>query len=1538
MWKDLTLKEKAEIMKMSVANGVTDINDIKAIYDNETHSYQLGGHLFKDGGRPNWSHDPASMIEHFEGFRESPYRDGTAWSVGYGQYMKGYGANLDWNALLSGRKKLSRSEAHQQVLRTVEDLKKQLRKALGDKLYNSLTPGQLMGYLDTGYQRPASMIQAAQVHRTKGAEAAASALGVNGFADRNAARRAAFTGNWNNYKPTGNTNQHMPNMSTGADYNRQMLNILESPAFQPIALNSPNTSSAWMDYISKIGQQSPIAFNTPIRATNTRQNNVGINLTPTDFSVLSGNGDLMSPLEPYAAKQAIEYGLGLENNALWNSPYLMFEHESANGGHLFRGGSRMRKLKDFQLSYPEIKIDKNAIKRKQIKLKRKLNKELTEAEKAIKKEVNEDIAVTDALAGAALYKISGKQDYLDHALTRLKEALGIGYDSGEYATYKPITFNPDVLIKSKSQLANADDVKKANQEYLENLPKEQLKELQQVLSAKGLLDKKQVDGVYGKNTLDAYNKLTVNEERWNNDVSTEGIDNCAQWVTLKYENATGASSVQNGVFSNAWNMLGEIENHGGSIIYNVYDDSFNGKFTHSELNRKTEKAIKANKLDYSQLQIGDVVGIYIPSSNAWKTALEDGQTKNTHVGIITGFNKNGVPIVEHNIHGSHKRDLITNISGSAVGKAMVSAVARPAYSGSQVSQLHWDPKKSIYTVDEQYSNAQLEEYMNSMAGISEQIQKLYPNVNMEDAQLAALSVLKRETNFMNNKTSDQDVVSTAKEYVGNIARSMKGMTDDTKSSNLSKIKLSTLTPTEKQLLGIHTSLDLEDPKKAGAAALMIMTRNMDYLNRLSEQYPDLGITADDIYNASVLSYNQGMNKLATLGFDKKGAAPQELEILRMLSDPASRIKDVNSTKYKYLGSIGEYLYDQLEEPYVPYIAAANDAVSKYIRRNGEQIPTRASVNLDNNDYINRVQNTDIENLLAPQLQNIVIPSLQDLRGLNLNFGYGGHLFGDGSMLLKDNAVNPALQYVYGPDYERIVREKRNYRPTGNIRRSRPVYDIKQQADVVANTTRPTQRKIKIAQEVESPARRKKEEEKATNRHLQYIRERQGSIQPQPNTLHHPDYNPKFAQEVEELRRKEAKEALERAPVDNFIGSVLEGTEAIPWPSRIVGSLTHPNTHWYDPFSFLSNLYANDNRGFFNFNQATRDFYDANPEVGGVANLIGDFIAPGAVSKVLKGASRASKFAAADISNSWKTMRYELAHPEAQTLGIMPDGFNVSKLNNKLKNFGNKLDDTILKIGNAEMQVVDNIKHGVSGIRDRIHNIVNRSERPILERVRDYGALSDTQLNSIPYVEALKYPDFVDYAFTHSGSLHPNFQAGSTRKDIIDAMANVERNLASRPRFATSEYLGQDFSGQSVQMILNRIDKLQKQLIKSGEQPGIIRYTPDARTYLNPYAEINYGTKEAPTNPFTTILSSGNYQLPYTRLDQEYTIEDMSKWSDIQATLDAITKRLQRIYDNVNPYNEAVRNAGRDAFKAEVLPDGYITVPSIGFLFRNGGKL
>lgn len=122
--------------------------------------------------------------------------------------------------------------------------------------------------------------------------------------------------------------------------------IYSQKAFEPIVIGGNNTSNPWLDYIgsmSSIGNQgiSP-ATNTPTRPTNTGLNGIKSTFTPTDFSSLSNSSDVVSPLEPYAAKQNIEYGLGLEGNALWNSPYLMFDnHSAANGGHLFDTAGQM---------------------------------------------------------------------------------------------------------------------------------------------------------------------------------------------------------------------------------------------------------------------------------------------------------------------------------------------------------------------------------------------------------------------------------------------------------------------------------------------------------------------------------------------------------------------------------------------------------------------------------------------------------------------------------------------------------------------------------------------------------------------------------------------------------------------------------------------------------------------------------------------------------------------------------------------------------------------------------------------------------------------------------------------------------------------------------------------------------------------------------------------------------------------------------------------------------------------------------------------
>ncbi len=232
---------------------------------------------------------------------------------------------------------------------------------------------------------------------------------------------------------------------------------------------------------------------------------------------------------------------------------------------------------------------------------------------------------------------------------------------------------------------------------------------------------------------------------------------------------------------------------------------------------------------------------------------------------------------------------------------------------------------------------------------------------------------------------------------------------------------------------------------------------------------------------------------------------------------------------------------------------------------------------------------------------------------------GGHLFDDGSMLLKGNDINPAYRYVYGDDYETIVKQNREAikRAPIRARSNQRQYSIKQESDVVANASASSRNKIRLRQ-TDSPTRRQTEQAKANAAHQQYLRERQGNIGAASNPIRHPDYNPQFANEVQRLREQEAKEEQKAYNRRVLESNVLEGLEAIPWPSTVAGSLFNPNTHWYDPFSFFSNLYANDNRGFFNYNQATRDFYDANPEVGAVANLIGDFVVPGAAAKALKG--------------------------------------------------------------------------------------------------------------------------------------------------------------------------------------------------------------------------------------------------------------------------------------------------------------------------------
>lgn len=478
--------------------------------------------------------------------------------------------------------------------------------------------------------------------------------------------------------------------------------------------------------------------------------------------------------------------------------------------------------------------------------------------------------------------------------------------------------------------------------------KNYIRKVQQNLIRQGYLPKGEDDGYVGPKTQKAYNQyirdMNVDGKlgnrtieaylgrNMNSNVSTKGIDGCAQWTTLKYESMADGRSLQNGVIGNAWQMPKNIESKGGSILYNIYDDAkFKNISGVQDLKSKTVQALKEHPLDYSQLQIGDIVGIYMPSSNMHEIALRDGTTKNTHVGIVTGFNKDGVPIVEHNIHQSHRTDLITNLSGSKSGKAQVTTVARPAQVNVKVDvkETQWDEATSKFQIDKKYQNKSINSFANSMAGIAPQIQKLYPDVDIDSVQEIALAVQKRETNFMTNNTSKQGLLSKFVETVGDKYREFKGQTEFSKSSDLAKMKMSALTENERKFLGIHSKADMENPKKAGAAAALYLARNMNYLQNVRKMNPALDLTDEDIYNLTILSYNQD---ITDLGFKKGKLSQEEIDNIRQMYDPKAKIKDVNSTKYKHLGILGDVLYEKLEDGFTPYIGAARDAAAKYITK------------------------------------------------------------------------------------------------------------------------------------------------------------------------------------------------------------------------------------------------------------------------------------------------------------------------------------------------------------------------------------------------------------------------------------------------------------------------------------------------------------------------------------------------------------------------------------------------------------------------------
>lgn len=446
-----------------------------------------------------------------------------------------------------------------------------------------------------------------------------------------------------------------------------------------------------------------------------------------------------------------------------------------------------------------------------------------------------------------------------------------------------------------------------------------------------------IDGHLGSRTIDAYlQKEGKNHTDFNTHVSAEGMqDQCAAWVSKKFDTVTGASK-QNGVYGNAWQMLENIEDSGGQMLFNIYeDDAFSNVTSGSQIKNTVNHLMKDKKFDYSQLQAGDVVGIHNPSSLHYDDVLKEGTTYNTHVGIVVDV-QDGIPIVEHNIGGKVRREKINSLTGSLRGKPAVTVASRPKQGESVKGVLQFDNVKSDLKLPTA-PNEEMQEYMNSLASSKNTFKDIYPSVDMDFIEKAAVAITKRETNFMENKQSDvrqgsAGTKSAIKANLRSLIHDIKRTPEESISQDLTKMKYSSLGSQYRAAIGLTNPEQLSnDPTITGRAVMLLLSKNYDYFQRLAENNPSLGLTEEDIRNATILSYNRGLGSVSTLGFNKDGSPNfEEIKYLREKSKTDAKEKDISSTNLKYLSKLGDvaglfgnWLYDNYWNEHTPYVAATN---------------------------------------------------------------------------------------------------------------------------------------------------------------------------------------------------------------------------------------------------------------------------------------------------------------------------------------------------------------------------------------------------------------------------------------------------------------------------------------------------------------------------------------------------------------------------------------------------------------------------------------
>ena len=412
-----------------------------------------------------------------------------------------------------------------------------------------------------------------------------------------------------------------------------------------------------------------------------------------------------------------------------------------------------------------------------------------------------------------------------------------------------------------------------------------------------------VDGIIGRRTINAYKKSLLNKHGFDVQFAdNDDIDDCAKFVRKRFDQAVGETR-RNGVNGNAWTMIGNILDHGGQSLYNIYNnDLMKEAKSPNDVAILTKQLTNAKAPDFNQVDVGDVIGIYIPGSTHMQEAIDTGTTKNTHVGVVVSI-ENGTPIVEHKVGGKVRRDKINNLGGAKLGRPIVTAIVRPSISEQVEDSIFINNKKSDIKIPDKWKNDQLNEYMESLSGMKQVSQSLFKYNNPDFIEKAAIGILGRETFFMNRKQSDvaKDIKHPGSMVMANARKIVHKMSPrESISGDLTKFKFNSIPENYRKAIGLVDPEQLNnDPSVAARAVYIYLSRAYDFYKRYAKINPHLGMTEEDIENATIDSYNKGIKYT--------GVTKKYIERLRYESNPEHKVKSIASTNYSKVGKFGRML-------------------------------------------------------------------------------------------------------------------------------------------------------------------------------------------------------------------------------------------------------------------------------------------------------------------------------------------------------------------------------------------------------------------------------------------------------------------------------------------------------------------------------------------------------------------------------------------------------------------------------------------------------